>query len=74
MQLICDLERIECDLQMQYFTTRKQIQIIDFFNVSTVPTLYVLCFVIASLHYNNNLSSPFDSAITKVNWVYTECF
>ena len=32
VQLICDLERIEPDLQMQYFTTRKQTQITDFFN------------------------------------------
>ena len=32
VQLICDLDRIECDLQMQYFTTRKQTQITDFFN------------------------------------------
>ena len=31
-QLICDLERTECDLQMQYFATRKQTQITDFFN------------------------------------------
>ena len=50
-QLICDLERIECNLQMQYFTTRKQTQITNFFqclsvNVSTIPTLYVLCFVL----------------------------
>ena len=46
VQLICDIERIEHDLQMQYFTTRKQAQITDFFNVSTVPTSYVLCFVL----------------------------
>ena len=32
VQLICDLGRIEYDLQMQYFTTRKQTQITDFFN------------------------------------------
>ena len=32
VQLICDLERIERDLQMQYFATRKQTQITDFFN------------------------------------------
>ena len=52
-QLICDLERIKHDLQMQYFTTRKQTQITDFSNVSTVPTLYVLFFVIETLRYNN---------------------
>ena len=46
VQIICDLERIERDLQMQYCTTRKQTQITDFFNVSTVPTLYVLCYVL----------------------------
>ena len=28
VQLICDLERIESDLQMQYFATRKQTQIL----------------------------------------------
>ena len=33
VQLVCDLGRIECDLQMQYFATRKQTQITDFFNV-----------------------------------------
>ena len=33
VQLTCDLERIERDLQMQYFVTRKQTQITDFFNV-----------------------------------------
>ena len=32
MKLICDLERIEHDLQMQYFATRKQTQITDLFN------------------------------------------
>ena len=32
VQLISKLERIECDLQMQYFATRKQTQITDFFN------------------------------------------
>ena len=32
VQLICDLERIERELQIQYFTTRKQTQITDFFN------------------------------------------
>ena len=32
VQVICDLERIERDLQMQYFVTRKQTQITDFFN------------------------------------------
>ena len=32
VQLICDLERIERDLQMQYFATRKQTQNTDFFN------------------------------------------
>ena len=32
VQLMCDLERIERDLQMQYFTTSKQTQITDFFN------------------------------------------
>ena len=32
VQIICDLERIEHDLQMQYFATRKQIQITDIFN------------------------------------------
>ena len=32
VQLICDLERIERDIQMQYFATRKQTQITDFYN------------------------------------------
>ena len=32
VQLICNLERIECDLQIQYFATRKQTEITDFFN------------------------------------------
>ena len=32
VQLICELEKIERDLQMQYFATRKQTQITDFFN------------------------------------------
>ena len=32
VQLICDLERIESDLQIQYFATRKQTQTTDFFN------------------------------------------
>ena len=32
VQLICDSERMELDLQMQYFATRKQTQITDFFN------------------------------------------
>ena len=32
VQLICDSERIEQDPQMQYFATRKQTQITDFFN------------------------------------------
>ena len=31
VQLICDLERIESDIHMQYFATRKQTQITDFF-------------------------------------------
>ena len=33
VQLICDSERIERELQMQYFATRKQTQITDFFYV-----------------------------------------
>ena len=37
VQLICNLERTEHHLQMQYFATRKKTQITDFFNVSTVP-------------------------------------
>ena len=32
VQLICDSERIERDLQTQYFATRRQTQITDFFN------------------------------------------
>ena len=32
VQLICELERIERDLQMHCFATRMQIQITDFFN------------------------------------------
>ena len=32
VQLICDIEIIERDLQMQNFTTRKQAQITDFLN------------------------------------------
>ena len=32
VQLICDLGRVEHDLQMQYFATRKQTQITGFFN------------------------------------------
>ena len=32
VQLICESERIERYLQMQYFATRKQTQITDFFN------------------------------------------
>ena len=46
-QLICDLERIERDLQMQYYATRKRTQNNYFLqylsvNVSTIPSLYVL--------------------------------
>ena len=36
LQLICDSEKIERDLQIQYFATRKQTQMTDFFNVSRV--------------------------------------
>ena len=32
VQVICDIERIERDLQTQHFATSKQTQITDFFN------------------------------------------
>ena len=59
VQVIRDLERIERDLQMQYFATRKQTQITDFFNACrkceyyTYFICFMFCFVIATLRYNN---------------------
>ena len=60
VQLTCDLEGIECDLQMQYFykeadTSYRFTQCLSV-NVSTIPTIYVSCFVIATLGYNNIIS------------------
>ena len=42
VQLICDLGRIEHDLQMQYYRFLQCL----LENVSNVPTLYVLCYVL----------------------------
>ena len=62
VQLICDLGRIECDLQMQYFATRKQTQITNFLNAcrkceyATYFICFMFCFVIATLRYNNIIS------------------